>query len=181
MISWSPTLLAHFLSAAVPILPVMGTIVGAEDLFRQEKNNSHRDHERPRPRSQELDRGQGWLCGFLDDRLLPAAPGFMRPALGRIIWPPMKFRHTNPIAPLALWLLAGVLASIATLARSDGAAPAINPVLLTKRWSARWITVSDSSPFDYAVYHFRRTIELPTRPASFAIQVTGGLNRLSWD
>ena len=33
----------------------------------------------------------------------------------------------------------------------------INPELLTKSWSARWITVPNISPFDYGVYHFRRT------------------------
>jgi len=49
----------------------------------------------------------------------------------------------------------------------------INPELLTKSWSARWITVPNISPFDYGVYHFRRTFELQSKPSSFIIHVTG--------
>ena len=67
---------------------------------------------------------------------------------------------------------------IASLARSDslaqnGPTPRINPELLTKGWSARWIAVHDTSPFDYGVYHFRRTFELASKPASFVVHVTG--------
>lgn len=49
----------------------------------------------------------------------------------------------------------------------------INPDLLTKSWSASWITVPDASPFDYGVYHFRRTFEIQAKPSSFVIHVTG--------
>jgi alpha-L-rhamnosidase len=49
----------------------------------------------------------------------------------------------------------------------------INPELLTRAWSARWIAVPDASPFDYGVYHFRRNFELESRPTSFVIHVTG--------
>jgi alpha-L-rhamnosidase len=49
----------------------------------------------------------------------------------------------------------------------------INPELLIKGWSARWITVPTISPFDYGVYHFRKTFELQTKPSSFVIHVTG--------
>lgn len=49
----------------------------------------------------------------------------------------------------------------------------INPDLLTKLWSARWITVPNVSPFDYGVYHFRRSFDLPAKPTSFVIHVTG--------
>jgi alpha-L-rhamnosidase len=48
-----------------------------------------------------------------------------------------------------------------------------NPELLTGRWSARWITIPGASPYDYGVYHFRRSFELPSKPASFRIHVTG--------
>lgn len=48
-----------------------------------------------------------------------------------------------------------------------------NPELLTRTWSARWITAPDAAPFDYGVCHFRKTFELPTRPASFLIHVSG--------
>lgn len=56
------------------------------------------------------------------------------------------------------------------LAALPGAAQ--NPDLLTKRWSARWITVPGVSPYDYGVYHFRRTLDLPARPAAFRVHVT---------
>jgi len=49
---------------------------------------------------------------------------------------------------------------------------AANPELLTRAWSARWISVPDTSGFDYGVYHFRRTFDLRSAPASFVIHVT---------
>ena len=49
----------------------------------------------------------------------------------------------------------------------------INRDLLTKPWSARWITVPNSSPYDYGVYHFRRTLELTAPPSSFVVHVSG--------
>jgi len=49
---------------------------------------------------------------------------------------------------------------------------AANPDLLTRPWTAHWISVPDTSPFDYGVYHFRRAFDLPAAPASFLIHVT---------
>ena len=49
---------------------------------------------------------------------------------------------------------------------------AANPELLTRAWSAHWISVPDTSPFDYGVYHFRRTFDLPSAPQHFLIHVT---------
>lgn len=49
----------------------------------------------------------------------------------------------------------------------------INPELLTKAWSARWIAVPKVSPVEYGIYHFRRTFDLGDRPASFIVHVTG--------
>jgi len=48
-----------------------------------------------------------------------------------------------------------------------------NPGLLTHAWSAHWISVAGASPYDYGVYHFRRTFDLPAAPSSFLIHVTG--------
>ena len=101
----------------------------------------------------------------------------------------MTFLHKKPMVALLLWLIAGGLAPIDSFAWRDGTAPAINPELMTKWWSARWITVPESSPFDYGVYHFRRTIDLPAKPASFVVHVKGdnrypltaGFHRLTWD
>src|SRR3989442_9347683 len=57
---------------------------------------------------------------------------------------------------------------------ADGyATTRINPDLLTKLWSARWITVPNVSPFDYGVYHFRRSFDPSAKPTSFVIHVTG--------
>ncbi len=51
-------------------------------------------------------------------------------------------------------------------------AQTVNPDLLTKGWNARWITARGASPFDYGVYHFRRTFDLAAKPASFVVHVT---------
>lgn len=40
------------------------------------------------------------------------------------------------------------------------------------RWTAQWIAVPDSPPSGYGVYHFRRTFDLTSKPASFPIRVT---------
>ena len=79
-------------------------------------------------------------------------------------------RLVRPVILLALLFVAVRAAN--SFAGGDGAAR-INPDLLTKSWSARWITVPNVSPFDYGVYHFRRTFELQTKPSSFVIHVTG--------
>src|SRR5437899_2102678 len=75
-------------------------------------------------------------------------------------------------ALLLVLLFVGAVAVDNSVAGADEAAR-INPELLTKSWSARWITVPNISPFDYGVYHFRRTFELRAKPASFVIHVTG--------
>jgi len=49
---------------------------------------------------------------------------------------------------------------------------AANPELLTRPWSACWTSVADTPPFDYGVYHFRRTFNLPGQPHTFLIHVT---------
>ena len=49
---------------------------------------------------------------------------------------------------------------------------AANPDLLTRAWSAHWISAAGASPYDYGVYHFRRTLKLAAAPQSFLIHVT---------
>ena len=44
--------------------------------------------------------------------------------------------------------------------------------ILTKRWDAYWITAENASPKDYGVYHFRKTLSLSNKPASFVIHVS---------
>jgi hypothetical protein len=56
-----------------------------------------------------------------------------------------------------------LLPLVATTATGVETAPA---------WTARWISVPGAPPFDYGVYHFRRTFELAERPRSFPVHVT---------
>ena len=39
-------------------------------------------------------------------------------------------------------------------------------------WTAKWISAPESSPFEYGVYHFRRTFELTSKPNSFKVNVS---------
>lgn len=48
-----------------------------------------------------------------------------------------------------------------------------SPDLLSHTWSAKWIAPTNVSLFDYGVYHFRRTFDLASKPASFVVHVTG--------
>jgi alpha-L-rhamnosidase len=48
----------------------------------------------------------------------------------------------------------------------------INPDLLTKYWSARWIAYPDDSGLDYGVYHFRKNFNLNEVPKEFIIHVS---------
>jgi alpha-L-rhamnosidase len=50
-------------------------------------------------------------------------------------------------------------------------AAATDPLKLP--WSARWIYPADAPPSEYGVYHFRRTFDLPSRPASFVVHASG--------
>jgi hypothetical protein len=48
----------------------------------------------------------------------------------------------------------------------------INPDLLTKRWSASWISHPSASPKDFGVFHFRRTFDLNSQPEKFIVHVS---------
>jgi len=52
------------------------------------------------------------------------------------------------------------------------AACSIHADFLTSRWKAKWIASAGAPPFAYGVYHFRRTIELPQKPAAFVVHVS---------
>jgi alpha-L-rhamnosidase len=45
--------------------------------------------------------------------------------------------------------------------------------LQKKPWPAKWITVPNTPPQVYGVYHFRKTIDLPAKPSSFLVHVSG--------
>jgi alpha-L-rhamnosidase len=44
--------------------------------------------------------------------------------------------------------------------------------LLRHVWKARWISAQGSHPTEYGVYHFRRTLDLPAKPARFPVHVS---------
>ena len=44
--------------------------------------------------------------------------------------------------------------------------------VLHKKWEAYWIAVSNTSPHDYGVWHFRRSFSLDQKPSSFIIHVS---------
>jgi alpha-L-rhamnosidase len=48
----------------------------------------------------------------------------------------------------------------------------INPDLLTKTWTAQWITCPDSPERDAFVFHFRKVVDLPQAPQHFIVQVS---------
>jgi hypothetical protein len=48
-----------------------------------------------------------------------------------------------------------------------------NPALLTDYWQARWIACPDASAHEFGVYHFRKNINLPEKPAKFVIHLSG--------
>lgn len=48
----------------------------------------------------------------------------------------------------------------------------INPDILNHIWPACWISCPETSPFDYAVYHFRKTFNLNSKPDEFIIHIS---------
>jgi alpha-L-rhamnosidase len=52
--------------------------------------------------------------------------------------------------------------------------------LLHQRWTARWITHPAAPKADYGVWLFRRTFELPGKPARFVVHVTADARYQLW-
>ena len=48
----------------------------------------------------------------------------------------------------------------------------INPALLSKAWTAQWISHPSESLVDYGVFHFRKTFDLKEQPKEFIINVS---------
>jgi hypothetical protein len=48
----------------------------------------------------------------------------------------------------------------------------VNPRLLAARWPAQWIAAPGTPPFDYGVYHFRKSLDLPDAPGHFVVHVS---------
>ncbi len=52
-------------------------------------------------------------------------------------------------------------------------AVAQTPKPLVRLWTAKWIDVAGAPPYDYGVYHFRRTFSLANKPEHFVVYVSG--------
>ena len=48
----------------------------------------------------------------------------------------------------------------------------INPAFLSHPWRAYWITVPNTPPNGYGVYYFKKSVNLPNKPARFVIHVS---------
>ncbi len=62
----------------------------------------------------------------------------------------------------------GIVAAVC-LATACGA---VNPALLTQPWSAQWISVPGAPARKFGVYHFRRTLSLTEKPATYIVHVS---------
>ena len=51
-------------------------------------------------------------------------------------------------------------------------APAVNAGLLNQEWPARWLSGPNQLPTAYGVYHFRRSFDLPAKPAKMLVHVS---------
>jgi len=47
-----------------------------------------------------------------------------------------------------------------------------SPSLLKERWNAHWISYPQSSKYEYGVYHFRKTFDMESIPASFIVNIS---------
>ncbi len=54
----------------------------------------------------------------------------------------------------------------------SGKAQTVRPELLQSRWKAQWIAVPNEPAHGYGVYHFRKELVLPDKPASFVVHVS---------
>ena len=85
---------------------------------------------------------------------------------------------------LLLWLLtslAGWSAESSVPPPGTGSGlPATAEALRLSRWPAHWITHPATPKADYGVWLFRRTVELPAKPARFVVHVTADARYQLW-
>jgi len=79
--------------------------------------------------------------------------------------------------PRVGWLGCLALAVSACAAREP---PEVAESLLHQRWTARWITHPVAPKSDYGVWLFRRTLDLPDKPARFLVHVTADARYQLW-
>lgn len=77
----------------------------------------------------------------------------------------MKTLHVGALLPLLFLPLTGMAQTAATVRHMTGV------------WQAKWITVPDSDPYGYGVYHFRKDFTLNERPTSPLVVKVSADNR----
>jgi hypothetical protein len=77
-------------------------------------------------------------------------------------------RHAGAV--IRILIAAGL--ALALAAPSAAADPQIAPALLRKEWKATWIAFPGAAPQAAGVYHFRRTLDLPRKPARFLVHIS---------
>src|ERR1035438_1293534 len=96
----------------------------------------------------------------------------MRRAMGQAMRREMTremSRAMSRIMPRAILLCLCLTVLLTSLALAQRP---VNPRLLAARWPAQWIAAPTTPPFDYGVYHFRKTLELPAAPGRFLIHIS---------
>src|SRR4051794_28926035 len=63
--------------------------------------------------------------------------------------------------------------TIQTTTQKLSGAPTTVRALLRSTWTAKWIGCPGADPYGYGVYHFRKTLDLPAKPARFVVHVSG--------
>jgi len=70
------------------------------------------------------------------------------------------------------FLLFGFLVLFSNLKTSAQLQDRINPELLNRKWTAKWISSPDNAGSEYGVYLFRKEITLNSKPGNFLIHVS---------
>ena len=71
------------------------------------------------------------------------------------------------------YLTAFFLACFLLLAKHGSAQIANDKTVLSKPWNAYWIGPANDPGREYGVYYFRKTLDLPAKPNSFIVKVSG--------
>ncbi len=71
-------------------------------------------------------------------------------------------------------------ALLAAGAQTAAGMPAPSPELMGRFWTAHWIKHTSTPQADFGVWLFRRTFELPEKPARFVVHVTGDARYRLW-
>jgi len=65
-----------------------------------------------------------------------------------------------------------VTIALAFLSKTSAQSVHVNPALLSKPWTAFWITCPGVPQREYGVFHFRKSFSLDTKPSSFIVHVS---------